>query len=158
VINRREGRFDSDDEDTLSGIAAAASAALVNAQHYQDMWQLTESGLRTMAAMLDARDRHTSGHTERVAKTAELIGRRLGFTPGELASLRVAAAVHDFGKLSVPEVVLNKPGRLTDEEMALVQDHVEVTRWILGRFDFPEPLADVPRIACEHHERLDGLG
>ena len=158
VINRRDGVFDDRDEDMLSGIAAAASAALANAQHYEDMRRLTESALQTMAAMLDARDENTAGHTERAAKTAELIGRRLGLTPGELASLRVAAAVHDYGKLSVPEAVLDKPGTLTDAEMALVHGHVEAARQILDNFDFPEPLADVPRIACEHHERLDGSG
>ncbi len=157
-INKRGGVFDEHDEDMLSGIAAAAAAALLNAQHFADMRRLTESALETTAAMLDARDPHTAGHTRRVAQMAELLGRKLGFTLQQLAALRVAAAVHDYGKLSVPDAVLNKPGQLTHAEKDLIHDHVSVTRQILANFEFPAPLADVPRIACEHHERFDGSG
>ena len=158
VINKRSGAFDRSDEEMLGGSAAAASTALRNAQHFAEMHRLIESALETMAAMLDARDPHTAGHTRRVAEAAQILGRRLNLDAGQLASLRIAATVHDYGKLSVPDAILNKPGPLTDEEWTIVRDQVHVTRRILQNFAFPPQLADVPRIACEHHERFDGSG
>ena len=158
VINKHSGTFDRSDEEMLAGIAAAASTALRNAQHFAEMRRLIESALETMAAMLDARDPHTAGHTRRVADAAQILGRRLNLNAQQLAELRIAATVHDYGKLSVPDAILNKPGSLTDEEWTIVRDHVHVTRRILQNFAFPPQLSDVPRIACEHHERFDGSG
>ena len=79
--------------------------------------------LRRMGALLEARDPYTHGHSRRVARHAERIARELGMSPEQVVKIRAAALVHDIGKINVPRPVLTKPGRLTEEEFALVKRH-----------------------------------
>ena len=90
---------------------------------------------------LEAKDRYTAGHAERVADYARLIGQELRFTPARLERLRFAALMHDIGKLVVPNHLLNKPGKLTAEEFARVRTHEEVSAEMLSHIDFLAPVA-----------------
>ena len=113
-----------------------------------------EELLRALAEALEAEDRYTRGHSDRVARYAGSIARRMGLSTAEVKAVRAAALVHDVGKLRVPAEVLNKPTRLTDEEFALIKRHpvdgaVMVTS--LGN----DELTSVVR---HHHERMDGKG
>jgi hypothetical protein len=90
---------------------------------------------------LEAKDRYTSGHSERVADYARYIGEELNFMPARLERLRFAALMHDIGKLVVPNQLLNKPGRLTPDEFAKVRVHEKVSVQMLSHIDFLRPIA-----------------
>ena len=90
---------------------------------------------------LEAKDRYTSGHSERVAEYARYIGEELNFMPARLERLRFAALMHDIGKLVVPNQLLNKPGRLTPDEFAQVRVHEKVSVQMLSHIDFLRPIA-----------------
>jgi HD-GYP domain-containing protein (c-di-GMP phosphodiesterase class II) len=104
--------------------------------------------VRILIGALEAKDRYTAGHAERVAMFANYIGLELGLTPRRLERLRFAALMHDVGKLIVPNHLLNKPGRLTPEEFQRVQLHETVSVEILTRIDFLAPVA--PSAVSEH--------
>jgi hypothetical protein len=110
--------------------------------------------LEALAQALDARDPYTHGHSQRVARNAHVIARRMGLPDDEVARIRVAAAVHDAGKLEIDRAVLNKPGRLTESEYELIKEHPARGAAMLEPLEEPEIVAMVRH----HHERLDGSG
>jgi HD-GYP domain-containing protein (c-di-GMP phosphodiesterase class II) len=105
--------------------------------------------------VIDAKSPFTARHSERVAEIAVGIGRRLGFHPDTLRDLRRAGLLHDVGKLAVNNLILDKPGRLTDEEFAVVRRHPVHSREIL---ELAPCFAPIAALAANHHERLDGRG
>lgn len=117
--------------------------------------QLFERTIAAIAATVERRDPYTSGHEARVAALAVAIGQELKLTPHQLQGLRLAALVHDLGKIQVPFEILNKPGRLSPIEYDLVKTHAEAGYMVLKGLDFPWPLADMVH---QHHEALDGTG
>jgi diguanylate cyclase (GGDEF)-like protein/putative nucleotidyltransferase with HDIG domain len=110
---------------------------------------------RRWGEAIEAKDRFTQGHCERVADLACAIAERAGFDARALFWFRIGALLHDVGKLIVPAEVLNKPGKLTDEEWALVRSHPTVGVEMLADTEFPW---DVRPIVESHHERWDGRG
>lgn len=108
---------------------------------YLALKEQQEATVRTLIAALEAKDPYTAGHAERVAGYAQRIGSELGMTVGRLERLRLAALMHDVGKLVVPNHLLNKRGKLTAEEFALVRQHEDVSVQILTRIDFLAPVA-----------------
>ena len=116
---------------------------------------LTHQTIATMASLVEARDPYTAGHQRRVASLSAAIGAELGFDKQTIAGLRVAAQLHDIGKMTVPAEILAKPGKLSYAEFALVKGHVEAGANMLSSIDFPWPVA---QIVLQHHERLDGSG
>jgi HD domain-containing protein len=90
---------------------------------------------------LETKDNYTAGHSERVAKYAEYMGQEFNFRPGRMERLRFAALMHDIGKLVVPNQILNKPGKLTEEEFARVRIHEKVAVQMLSHIDFLRPIA-----------------
>ncbi|HEX5615420.1 MAG TPA: HD domain-containing phosphohydrolase [Acidimicrobiia bacterium] len=111
-----------------------------------------EATVRMLIRALEAKDRYTAGHAERVARYALYIGEELGFGPARLERLRFAALMHDIGKLVVPNHLLNKPGKLTSEEFARVRVHETVSVEMLQRIDFLRPVAPV---AHSDHTKFD---
>ena len=114
-----------------------------------------EAAVRAIATAAELRDPYTAGHQRRVAELAGAIAVRLDTDPDLVAGIRVAASIHDIGKLVVPAEILSKPGRLTDTEYALAKEHAQSGHDIVVGIDFPWP---VPEMILEHHERLDGSG
>jgi response regulator RpfG family c-di-GMP phosphodiesterase len=109
----------------------------------------------SLASALDARDRYTSGHSGRVSELACATAIALGVTGDELNDIRIGALLHDIGKIGVSDIVLQKPGRLTEQEFALVKLHPEIGRRILeGVHGFE---AYLPAVEL-HHENWDGTG
>jgi hypothetical protein len=100
-----------------------------------------EATLRILVGALEAKDPYTAGHAERVAEYAQYIGLELGIPAGRLERLRLAALMHDVGKLVVPNHLLNKAGKLTAEEFAVVRKHEDVSVEILTTIDFLAPVA-----------------
>jgi putative nucleotidyltransferase with HDIG domain len=114
-----------------------------------------EETIHAMAVTVETRDPYTAGHQNRVARLAEAIAATMGLANDVIEGTRMAAVVHDIGKLYVPTEFLSKPTRLSDPEMLIIQQHPTVGYDILKEIHFPWP---VPQIVLQHHERLDGSG
>lgn len=111
--------------------------------------------VRALCSIVEKRDPYVIGHQDRVADLAVAIGRRLGLGEYRLEGLRLAAIVHDIGKIVVPSDILNKPGRLSAPEFEIIKAHPDAGYDILKDIDFPWPVA---RMVREHHEAMDGSG
>jgi len=111
--------------------------------------------LRALIGAVEARDAYTHGHSARVAELSVHLGLRLGLGPAALRTLAEGAYLHDVGKVGIPDHVLNKPGALTDEERAWIQQHPIVGSDIVGR---APSLRDALTVIRQHHERYDGGG
>ncbi|MGH2821778.1 MAG: HD-GYP domain-containing protein, partial [Thermoleophilaceae bacterium] len=110
--------------------------------------------LERLSSALEARDAYTHGHSKRVTRHSFRIARQLGLAAEEAARIRSAAALHDVGKIETPREVLNKPGRLSDEEFGVIKRHpVDGARMVAGLGD-----EELTAIVRHHHERLDGGG
>jgi HD-GYP domain-containing protein (c-di-GMP phosphodiesterase class II) len=116
---------------------------------------LSEEMVETLAVTIDAKDRYTNGHSFRVSWYSVALAQKLGWTEAEVKNLEREALLHDIGKIGVPDAVLNKPGRLTDEEFVIIQSHTTVGGSILSRSD---NLLSAAQVALFHHERYDGRG
>src|SRR5687767_5123753 len=115
----------------------------------------TVAAVEAMADTVDMRDHYTFEHSKRVARYAVQLGEALGLPAKEVETIRLAARVHDLGKIGVPDHVLRKPGPLTAEEWELMERHVQIGYDILARFaDFK----DCRELVLMHHERADGAG
>lgn len=152
------GAFTSADEETLASLAASAAVAVENAQLIAEQKQLWQTLIETLAMTVDARDQQTAGHSQRVTRYADVIGRAMGLKGKELEKLRAAALLHDYGKIAVRDRFLHKPGKLDDAEFAYMKAHAEKTFEFLAHLEFPRDMRDVPLIASQHHERMDGKG
>ncbi|HEY8655773.1 MAG TPA: HD domain-containing phosphohydrolase [Candidatus Limnocylindria bacterium] len=158
AVNRRSGAFTEADAATLASLAASAAIAIENAQLVREQKQLWRSLIETLARTIDARDQQTAGHSTRVTRYAAVIGRAMGLGGQALEALEAAALLHDYGKIAVRDRFLQKPGRLDDAELAYMKAHAEKTAEFLALLDFPHELREVPAIAAQHHERMDGQG
>ncbi len=159
VMNKRGGfAFGVEDEELLSSLSASAAIAVENAQLYEEQRRFFYSFVETMAATIDAKDRQTSGHTGRVTRYAVILATELDLSPSEIEIIRLASLLHDYGKIGIPDAILTKPGKLTDEEYAVMRQHARYTKEILDRIRFPRGMREIPPIAAQHHERPDGRG
>jgi|GEM_PF-2338516 len=111
--------------------------------------------VQAMARALEARDPYTAGHQERVAKLATAMAREMELPTEQVEVVRIAASIHDLGKINIPAEILSKPGRLSPTEFELIKSHAQVGYELLKDIEFPWPIA---RIVRQHHERLDGSG
>jgi putative two-component system response regulator len=130
----------------------------MNAENKRLLSQLRENHFRVLATLvtaLEAKDPYSAGHSHRVKDLCVAIGERLGVPPKDIETLGEGALVHDIGEIGVREEVLNKPGKLTDEEFEHVKSHVRLAADMLS---FVEDFADIVPLVQLHHERLDGSG
>lgn len=139
----------------LEAAAGYVGAFLDNAILYADQQAMFLGMVRSMTAAIDAKDRYTRGHSERVAHMARMLSLRAGLGEAFAERVHIAGLVHDVGKIGVPEAVLGKRGKLTDEEFAQIKLHPEIGHRILR--DIPL-LDDILPGVLHHHERWDGRG
>jgi len=111
--------------------------------------------ISSMALMVEIRDPYTSGHQQRVAQLACAIAAKMGLDAERIEGLRIAALLHDVGKIRIPVSILNRTGQLLDAELEVIKVHPQISFEILKNIPFPWPCA---RMVLEHHERLDGRG
>ena len=111
--------------------------------------------VQVITSMIEARDPYTAGHQCRVADLARSIATEMSLPGKSIEGIRIAATVHDLGKISIPSDILNKPGKLSDVEILLIKNHVQTGYDLLKNISFPWPIAD---IIYQHHEKLDGSG
>lgn len=120
-----------------------------------DELESVDTVLRMVARIVEAKDSYTEGHVERVTTYALVLGTASGLDEWELRNLRRGALLHDLGKIAIPDEVLNKPGRLGDEEWRYILEHPAVGAQILSGLRSLDSVVD---IVMHHHEKLDGSG
>ncbi len=108
-----------------------------------------------ISAAVEARDPYTAGHQRRVANLAQAIAAEIGLSADQIEGIRLAASIHDLGKLSVPAEILTKPKKLLETEFDLIKIHPQAGYDILKDIEFQWPIA---RMVLEHHERMNGSG
>ena len=121
----------------------------------EQMEKLSLQILHTLSITIETKYEHTLGHSRRVSEYAGLIARELGWSQEEILHLKNAADLHDIGKVGVPDTILNKPGKLTEDEYILIKDHTVIGAEILKNITLIPHAAEVAR---SHHERYDGTG
>ncbi|MFI5295893.1 MAG: HD domain-containing phosphohydrolase [Thermodesulfovibrionales bacterium] len=149
------GRLAPEHLSAAVNIASQITVALENAMLYEDLQQLLVGTITSLAAAIDAKSPWTNGHSERVTQYAVEIGKELGLKDHDLEMLRLSALLHDVGKIGTYDIVLDKPGKLTEEEFALVKKHPKKGAEILAPI---KQLIDVIPGVLHHHERYDGKG
>jgi putative nucleotidyltransferase with HDIG domain len=142
----------------IEGVAPSIGTSLHNVNLLKEQGDQFETLLQVMSASIDARDSLTRGHSERVTEYALAICRVMNLGQDVSESVRVAALLHDYGKLAIADKVLKKPGKLTPAEYEEIKTHAEKTGDILRQINFGESLSNVPMFAEAHHEKLDGSG
>jgi HD-GYP domain-containing protein (c-di-GMP phosphodiesterase class II) len=159
AVNKHGGvAFSADDIALFEALASQAATVLQLARLYADTQKLFEGVIKVVAGAVDAKDPYTQGHSQRVSDFAVAIAEELGLPQEQIYHIKIGGILHDVGKIGVPDAILKKPGRLTDDEMREMRQHPtrgyeimqqEELRWLL-REELPALL--------EHHERLDGRG
>jgi hypothetical protein len=147
--------FRRSDAAILMPFAALFELQLRGSRRYQELKELMVGLARSLTATVDAKDSHTYGHSERVARVAVELGREMGLQEEELSDIYLAGLLHDVGKIGVRDEVLLKPGPLTEAEFDHVKQHVVVGYRILAEL---HPLRNLLPAVLHHHERYDGTG
>jgi len=146
------------DKNLIMGIAPEIGISVHNAQMMEERESQFRSILQVLAASIDARDSLTAGHSERVTEYSMEICRRMGLSEAYTEAVRVAAQLHDYGKIGIKDSILKKSGPLTGREREEIKTHAVKTRRILDQINFKGIYQQVPEIAGSHHERMDGTG
>jgi HD-GYP domain-containing protein (c-di-GMP phosphodiesterase class II) len=145
----------STDMKLLAATASHLAIFLENAALYQDLNAMFLGTLEALVASIDAKDRYTCGHSQRVAELTRQLATAVGLDEKTVERLHIAGLVHDVGKIGVPEHILLKPGRLTPEEFEWIKRHPVIGHRILK--DIPR-FEDILPAVLHHHERWDGDG
>jgi len=122
---------------------------------YESLKKTLNDAIDTMVKIVETRDPYTAGHQQRVAELATAIAREMKLEDTRIDQLRMAAVIHDIGKMYVPSDILSKPGELLDVEFSLIKAHPQYGYDIVKGMDFP---CSVAQAVLQHHERLDGSG
>lgn len=158
LFNKQERTFDTGDERVIEILARLIGQQVENAELFEQIRETFSRFARALSTAVDERDMTMAGHSLRVADYSTRVAAAMNLPELDQKRLYIAALLHDLGKVEVPEDILQKPGPLTLHETRIVQRHVEVTQTLLSRMTFPPGFEDVPGIACQHHEKIDGTG
>jgi len=148
---------------SLKSTAVAASKRIEELQESNRQTELfaqkmdltLDEFIQTLTATIDARDPYMYGHSMQVSNYAVALANELKLDEEEIKRIRVAGLLHDIGKISIPETILFKPGRLTDEEYEVIKRHAQIGEEIIEQIS---TLSDVAKLVGMHHERFDGKG
>lgn len=149
LLSLREAQLALTDKARLLSAEVHKATEKLIRQEEEVIWRL--------ARAIELRDGGTGAHISRVATIAEAIARHLGLSDEACRMIYLAAPLHDVGKIGIPDAILNKPGRLSDTEMAVMRNHTEIGLHILAEAE-SELLRVAAEIAGSHHERWDGTG
>ncbi|MBI5888586.1 MAG: HD domain-containing protein [Deltaproteobacteria bacterium] len=155
VGSRHASAYTPEDLSTMEKLASQISVALENARLVKDLEELFIGIVRTLSKVIDTKSPWTQGHSERVTEYALEIGRAMGMGKTQLKRLELAGLLHDIGKIGTYEAILDKPGRLSDEELEIMKRHPSAGAEILQPI---KQLADVVSVIKCHHEFYDGSG
>jgi len=156
VLNKLDGKdFNGQDLEALLSVASTAAMAIENIKLHQTVLEAYKSTITTLAAAIDAKDPYTRGHSQRVMEYALLGGNSLSLPEEELEVLEYAGILHDVGKISIADDILNKPDSLTPAEWEIIYEHPVTGGNMLRTIPFLEKASNLVR---HHHERYDGKG
>ncbi|MFZ5980961.1 MAG: HD-GYP domain-containing protein, partial [Candidatus Zixiibacteriota bacterium] len=141
--------------DVLSILTNSAATSIANNMLYNDLQASYLQAIRALANAVEARDKCTKGHTDRVTVLARLVAEEMGWEEDQITDLVMGCMLHDIGKIGVPDSILNKPDVLDDQEREKMVDHPLVGLQIISGVDLFKPA--IPYI-IGHHERYDGTG
>ncbi len=147
--------LDDDDLNQLRQIGDQIGVALTHAKLIGQFDDMKQGALTALARAVDAKSQWTTGHSERVTRLSVRIGQQIGISDRRLDILNRGGLLHDIGKIGIPNAILDKPARLTEEEFEIMKSHPTIGARIL------EPIiayADVIPVVLQHHERVDGGG
>lgn len=156
ALNKRgDAPFTRDDIEIFEGLARQAAMAMERTRLYREINDMFVDMVRALAEAIEAKDPYTRGHTGRVTDISVAIAREMGLPQEEVFKISLSALLHDIGKIGMPDAILRKPSRVTDEELQVIHEHPERGERIL------KPLRHLREIiagVAEHHERYDGQG
>jgi len=147
--------FSISDLEYMLAITGNASVAIENAELLQNIQKSYYDTISALALTVEAKDPYTLGHSKRVTQYSIAMAEELGMTEEETRVLQYGATLHDIGKIAIPESILNKRGKLTDEEFREIMTHAERGEAIIASVDFLEPTRKIIR---NHQEFYDGKG
>jgi putative nucleotidyltransferase with HDIG domain len=147
--------FGPEDRFPLRFMTERAALAIENIALYENLWENLLSTLHALVSAIEAKDSYTEQHSKRVTELAIDIAQVMSRTSEEMESLRLCGALHDIGKIGIDDRILNKPGKLTEEEFATIKRHPVIGDRIVQHLGLtPQERA----IVRNHHERWDGQG
>jgi HD-GYP domain-containing protein (c-di-GMP phosphodiesterase class II) len=155
AMNKIDGDFDENDVQLISTLAEQAATVLHIANLYTNADDLFLNTIKALVAAIDAKDPYTEGHSHRVSDYSVAIATEAGLSPEMRHRIRIGALLHDIGKIGVPDTILTKEGRLTDEEFAEIKKHPDIGANIIRQV---RHLQDELPALSQHHERMDGDG
>jgi putative nucleotidyltransferase with HDIG domain len=155
ATNRENQPFGTEDTRMLKLLASHTSTMLQISELYSDASDLFLDTIKALVAAIDAKDPYTQGHSMRVSEISVVIAEQLGLDDRQVHHIRIGSLLHDVGKIGIPDKIISKPLKLTDEEFAIIKKHPEVGNRIMSEVKL---LHDVLPAIYEHHERLDGSG
>ena len=147
--------FGTIEADLMKSTSMMLGVHLINQRQYVELQHMFEGTIQSLVSALDAKDAYTCGHSSRVADLAVALALRLGFDEDRIATIRMAGILHDIGKIGVEDSVLQKPGRLTDEEFEKIKQHPVLGYEILRGI---RPFRKILPAVRHHHESWDGTG
>ncbi|MCE5195194.1 MAG: GAF domain-containing protein [Nitrospiraceae bacterium] len=155
TINKKSGKFSDDDLEILTALSNQVAVAIENANLYQELKDTFYGTAQALAETIEKRDPYTGGHTKRVMNFSLAIGRMMGLGKEEIENLKLAAILHDIGKIGVKDTILLKEGKLDPEELKIMNMHPKFGSDILNHV---KKLKDVIPGMRGHHEKYDGTG
>lgn len=158
AMNKIGGRFTEDDVALFEAFASQAATVLQLSRLYDETHKLFMGVLKVVTGAIDAKDRYTQGHSQRVSDFSVAIAEELGLPQETIYHVKIGGILHDVGKIGIPDAILKKPGRLTDEEMEEMKTHTTKGYEIMRHEELSWLLREELPALLEHHERLDGRG
>ncbi len=155
VYNKKIGKYTDEDVKLLSMFGSQAAIAIENARLYEQAERAYLNTIKTLSNIIDAKDSHTYGHSERVMESCIEIGNALKMPYHDKEVLRYASLLHDIGKIGIDVGILRKPSKLSSEEWKIMVLHPVLGSGIIEQIDFLRELAP---LILRHHERYDGTG
>ncbi len=145
------------DQDLICIYMSNVAMAFHNVNLSLEIIETQKEIIHTLGEVVETRSKETANHVLRVGKMVQLLALRTGMDPDEAAILRLAAPMHDVGKVGIPDAILHKPGVLTDEEYQVMKTHTTIGWEILGKSE-RRIMRSAALVAHQHHERWDGKG
>lgn len=155
IRDQQKEMYLPDELQLLAVFASQSVSSIENARLYGRLRSMNEEIIKSFAQAVEAKDVYTRGHSERVAYYGATLGKKLSLTQDEIDQLYLSGIVHDIGKIGVPDKILNKPDKLTDDEFEVMKTHPVIGRSILAQV---KSLSNILPIIYHHHEQVDGSG
>jgi putative nucleotidyltransferase with HDIG domain len=155
ITDTPEGDITSRDLSLLTILAKQAALAIENVKLYESIKKDQIAIIKALAATVDAKDHYTLGHSQKVSQYSVMVAEELGLSGREHEIIKYAALLHDLGKIALPDDIIKKPSRLSEQEFEVVRKHPSIGAKIIKEI---EALAGMVPIVLHHHERFDGKG